>query len=608
MDACVIERHRETRLLTSLCSAVLMLGGCADIQDAAPPDHGRDITIVLDAGAGQVRDVEDAEIPQPCADRCADEFPSAPPCMRTSWDIKSCRCALRAVEDGLPCDDGLECTASDFCRAGRCEGGTPARLVAPPGGWAPEGTPLIAPGSPGWGWSAVHSASGCKSCSGALAYLHFVRNSGPKTLAAWAAIDADLQLVTMDVDAHLVAYDSDLHTIWEAPATNFAGTCVSRGLRFGPSGDLFATGWLEGLPPASSSSSWVARYSNKGELTWELSPESLCAGNDVLPMDPAGVTLLEACDGGLAADAHLVIRRLTDTGDISWTTAIDGVFRSLRTSFRLAAAPDGAVLVSYMIGESEVDPVTQATATRPVAFVARLTSDGAIAWTLRLSPPGYSAETGRIARIGSDSWAVAGIEFPSTGPRDRYPTSLWLIDRDGEIRRKVLVDPQPGDYFLVSAVEPFADGGILVAGYLTRYSGGVARPLYLTDYEFWETDGFLMKLDREGNYEWMRLYGGADLDYIYDVVSTASGNTTSIGVLGADVWPKTENWILRTDFWGRTCGMRLGVCADKSWQDCEDGNPCTINWCDPDEGCTAPPLPDGSPCGDGLTCQGAVCK
>ncbi|MEZ4266618.1 MAG: hypothetical protein R3F39_09590 [Myxococcota bacterium] len=57
---------------------------------------------------------------------------------------------------------------------------------------------------------------------------------------------------------------------------------------------------------------------------------------------------------------------------------------------------------------------------------------------------------------------------------------------------------------------------------------------------------------------------------------------------------KVRNWILRTDFWGRTCGMRLGVCADKPWQDCEDGNHCTINWCDPDAGCTHPALPDGS--------------
>ncbi|MEZ4266622.1 MAG: hypothetical protein R3F39_09610 [Myxococcota bacterium] len=101
---------------------------------------------------------------------------------------------------------------------------------------------------------------------------------------------------------------------------------------------------------------------------------------------------------------------------------------------------------------------------------------------------------------------------------------------------------------------------------------------------------------------------GAGFDVLWTVVASPDGRITATGALDGETGSKVRNWILRTDFWGRTCGMRLGVCADVPWQDCEDGNPCTINWCDPDAGCTHPPLPDGSPCGEGLTCQGAVCK
>jgi hypothetical protein len=189
---------------------------------------------------------------------------------------------------------------------------------------------------------------------------------------------------------------------------------------------------------------------------------------------------------------------------------------------------------------------------------------------------------------------------------------LGSIDDDGTRLRETNVNPRLGDYFRVTAAAPAADGGAVLGGYLTHYRGTAAKPLTHFEPEFWDTDGFIMKLDRHGNFEWMRLYGGAGVDTPWEIVATLDGRVTLLGAMagvhdGQTVVP-VRNWIVRTDFWGRTCGMRLGVCADKSWQECEDNNPCTINWCDPDLGCTAPPLPDGSPCGDGLTCQGAVCK
>ena len=122
-------------------------------------------------------------------------------------------------------------------------------------------------------------------------------------------------------------------------------------------------------------------------------------------------------------------------------------------------------------------------------------------------------------------------------------------------------------------------------------------------------DSFLLKLDSWANPEWMRFYGGPLSDQLVDAVFQDNGTITAVGaVVTSGIGGGIDRFILRTDFWGRTCGMRLGVCAEMAWQDCEDGNPCTINWCDPDAGCTHPALPDGSPCGEGLTCQGAVCK
>jgi len=40
---------------------------------------------------------------------------------------------------------------------------------------------------------------------------------------------------------------------------------------------------------------------------------------------------------------------------------------------------------------------------------------------------------------------------------------------------------------------------------------------------------------------------------------------------------------------------------------CDDGNPCTTDYCDPVVGCVFDPMPDGTPCGDDMICIGGDC-
>ena len=51
-----------------------------------------------------------------------------------------------------------------------------------------------------------------------------------------------------------------------------------------------------------------------------------------------------------------------------------------------------------------------------------------------------------------------------------------------------------------------------------------------------------------------------------------------------------------------------GVCVSGEARDCNDGNPCTDDVCDPRTGCRHTPFPDGTPCVDGNACTFAeVC-
>ncbi len=60
-----------------------------------------------------------------------------------------------------------------------------------------------------------------------------------------------------------------------------------------------------------------------------------------------------------------------------------------------------------------------------------------------------------------------------------------------------------------------------------------------------------------------------------------------------------------------TC--QAGTCVTSSAPNCDDGNPCTVDGCDPTGGCTHTPLADGASCANGVfcdgdeTCQAGVC-
>jgi len=56
---------------------------------------------------------------------------------------------------------------------------------------------------------------------------------------------------------------------------------------------------------------------------------------------------------------------------------------------------------------------------------------------------------------------------------------------------------------------------------------------------------------------------------------------------------------------GETC--QAGTCTGGDARNCDDGNPCTTDSCDPTNGCQHAPSPDGTSCGAG-TCHGGFCS
>ncbi len=82
----------------------------------------------------------------------------------------------------------------------------------------------------------------------------------------------------------------------------------------------------------------------------------------------------------------------------------------------------------------------------------------------------------------------------------------------------------------------------------------------------------------------------------------ASGG--GVHVIGIDAEYTARH--VRHTVWG-TLPCEAGLCASLTMADCDDGDPCTRDWCEPEEGCVSTPWPEGTRCGTGRACKSGKC-
>ena len=248
-----------------------------------------------------------------------------------------------------------------------------------------------------------------------------------------------------------------------------------------------------------------------------------------------------------------------------------------------------------------------------------------IGYTGRPTPPGTGQEWARTALVDPDTgvaWdiqthpegaAISRVSMVFAPEPDRYvavvPAYQAIADGDATLWAWNL----DGDGNVISKLQVLTHDGCLAVRVVYHPDFGAVGVGWCWDGV--DQDALVLKLDSWGNVLWRRRFGrhGDEpaFERFLDAAFMPNGDIVFSGEENRDLeQPEIEHsntWVVRTDPWGRTCGMDHGVCRDLTWADCEDGNPCTINWCDPLEGCTHPPTSDGSPCAVGSTCQAGQC-
>ncbi|MBM4344612.1 MAG: hypothetical protein FJ100_14705 [Deltaproteobacteria bacterium] len=222
-----------------------------------------------------------------------------------------------------------------------------------------------------------------------------------------------------------------------------------------------------------------------------------------------------------------------------------------------------------------------------LGYVAVVGSNAAIVQSAAVGA-NYAAMRGVKVRLAGGFLAAGYTQFDNDGSWDGL---LVAIGVDGKVAWQ---RSYPGaGHNVFSAIDVLADGGALLAGATNSIGAGAY-------------DGWLVRVDTWGNVVWQRTFGDVNNDALRAVVvradvgfaATLSRNTDTEVVYG-------EAWLLRADAWGNASCAATGLCLGLGFTACDDGDPCTVDTCDPFKGCMHAPFAVGTRCAVDKSCDGS---
>jgi hypothetical protein len=244
-----------------------------------------------------------------------------------------------------------------------------------------------------------------------------------------------------------------------------------------------------------------------------------------------GKSLIQTSDGGYAIaggttsfgagkdDIDIYVVKLDANGNLQWTKTIGGPASEEGNS--LIQTSDGGYAItgyttSFGAGEDDV-------------YVVKLDAKGNLQWTKTIG--GKSVEKGSsIIQTSDGGYAIAGYtESFGAGEADVYVVKL---DAKGNLQwTKTIGGPKDDRGF--SLIQT-SDGGYVIAGYTRSFSAG------------W-TDVYVVKLDASGNLQWTKTIGGTEVDGGISLIQTSDGGYAITGTTNSFGTPSGDVYVVKLD-------------------------------------------------------------
>ena len=213
-------------------------------------------------------------------------------------------------------------------------------------------------------------------------------------------------------------------------------------------------------------------------------------------------------------------------GERRWGTALD-VDEPTRVR-GVASAGEGALLAGTHSEGQEGGTVT----------LFRVDGEGERQWTRTYDTPGDSPRTYDVAPVG-DGYVVCGVALTSR------QLVAWALRVDEEGERQWLTELSEHRITYAFGVRPAVDGGALLMG--------TVRPEPTRSESDPPYDGYVTKLDGEGEREWAERYsarttgGSGQVQLVYDAASTGDGYVLAGYVAPSFDGSAGRGWALTTD-------------------------------------------------------------
>ncbi len=390
-------------------------------------------------------------------------------------------------------------------------------------------------------------------------------------------------------DARAVRLSATGDVTWSA---NFGTTSTDygRGAVVVPTGGFALAG--ETTSGANPPNVYVVRFDDSGQEVWS---QTFDGGRDDraygIAADASGGLAVAASRyvGSPQYDWDALLLLLDSTGALQWewhrtnNIGSDGLFA-------VAFAANGDVLTAGY---------TRAPAGDEDGFLARLDPAGNLLWEHHLGTNGGERFRDLVELPGGDLVAAGWTTGQGAGGYDGW---LMRLDAQGTVVWETTFGGAQDDRFY--GVSLGLDGALAMTG--RTYSQGAGS-----------ADAWLVRADLDGNAMWELTRGTSGYDEGVGVAFTASGEIALAGKLQEASSSAGDTWIYRFAPDGTqldcsdgdpctldACDPALG-CQHPA-VDCEDGIACTVDACDPTQGCTH--VPDDTACDDGDACTADACS
>ncbi len=376
--------------------------------------------------------------------------------------------------------------------------------------------------------------------------------------------DVSERIASKEPDFWVVKLDGSGNIQWEKVYGGYDGNHAKKIVCTKDGGYVLVGTVRESSGDISSSNGhmdmWVLKLNDTGKIEWEKTFGG--------PDQDEGYDVIQTADGGYAAIGtintyvmppgygrgynDILVVKLGANGNVEWEKPIGS--SSYDQPGSIIQTKDGGYFISGSAAEADGD-VTGTHQGDGDWWLVKLDNTGKIEWN-KLMGGSRGEFAGKSIQTADEGFIIAGIARSVDGDVVRSSPSatmwdedIWVvkIDKTGSIVwNKAFGGTLTESEINISNTN---DDGAIISGMTSSSDYGMPG-----DYANRGNDGFLLKIDSDGNLEWTDAYGSTQQDIIYEVVALEDGGYIAAGVASAqdlDI-PKhafggEKFWILKLD-------------------------------------------------------------